>query len=155
MSLKLDQDYKLRDWKQADLPLILNSWIKSMGRQYLTRYAHKYAGHQHDRIMRLLTRKRLVIKVACAVDDDDEIFGYIVGEPVDRIAHYAFVKSAFQKWGVGTTLYRVMFGDHPVVCTHWTFDMTSMKGDPDNQECPKPNKLPPGLTYNPYWFEEQ
>lgn len=144
--MKIDKDYRLRNAEGSDHAFIMNSWIHQTGATLFSTGASNWASHQHRRIKKLFDRESLRIKVACALDDEDEIYGFIVGESDAGIAHFCYVKAAYQRWGIGSTLYRFMFGDGIVVCTMRSRDVHAMG---------KEGKLPPNLTYNPYWFEEQ
>lgn len=52
--------------------------------------------------------------MACNVEDEEHIYGYLVFEKRPEfgpIAHYIFVKHAFQKLGIGRSLWIHAFGE--------------------------------------------
>lgn len=112
----------IRPPTEADLPYIYSSWIKcwsnvpemvraecgSCGASIQRPDRGWVAAATHSVITRLL--RNCACLVACDPSDRDQVFGYVVGDPKDRVLHFVYVKYPFRKAGVGTRLMQQMFG---------------------------------------------
>lgn len=95
--------FKIRDPKPQDLNFITSTFLKSMkkesplGRQCSVRVFYKEFTEVIDYI--LSVSKTLV---ACTLQDDDVILGYLIFEP--HVIHYCFTKHAFRGLGIAKGL---------------------------------------------------
>jgi hypothetical protein len=145
--MRLNKEYKIRGVEENDHHLIMNSWLSNMRNCVAFSGAiDSFLDRQRERINKLFDRDTVRIRVACATDDDDEMFGFIVSEPETNVVHYCYVKHAFQKWGIGRQLLSAATSVGIVTITQYSYDLKAMR---------KAGKLPSRIIYNPYWFEEQ
>ena len=101
-----------RGYLSVDEPFVYHSWLKSYRGTWSdglnpVRHVEKerYYKNQSELIGDLLATS--VVLVAANSEDIDQIFGYIVGLPIDLglCIHYIFVKQPFRKLGVATLLF--------------------------------------------------
>lgn len=145
--MRLDKEYKIRGVQDDDHNFIMSSWLSNLSNcMPFFGVIDRVHDRQRKRINKLFDRDTLRIKVACAADDPNEVFGFIVAEPSTNTVHYCYVKSAFQKWGIGRQLLNAVTSVGTVTITQYSYDLRSMR---------KEKKLPSRIVYNPYWFEEQ
>ncbi len=87
-----------------DLQFIFSSWIRSMGDYppFCDLDRNWFATAQHALIAQLLKRSR--ITVACDPGDHDQIFGYCIHEPRNKVLHWVYVKKNFRGQGVARNL---------------------------------------------------
>ena len=111
-----------------DLPLLLNSWLKSYRNAPAVTtvpnelYFDEGMG-QKARILSLLGECET--RVACDPEDHEVVYGWITFEPtldLPTIVHYAYVKQAYRRQGIGTALLRDagVVGDAPFWISHET-----------------------------------
>ncbi len=96
---------KIRQGKLSDEDFVYSSWIHCLGnsKPYSSLDRNWFAAAQHALIERLLNRSRVFI--ACDPEDEDQIYGYIVGELDRAILHWVYVKQRFRKVNVATRLF--------------------------------------------------
>lgn len=85
----------------------------------------------------IFKRADINIFVACKEDDEDLIFGYIVFEP--KTIHFAYVKEAFRRVGVGRKLLGCLPSLDGVEASHLTYSLIELWNA---------GKL--SINYNPY-----
>lgn len=141
----LGRDYKIRGVEEDDHSFIMNAWIFSMEKSFFAAHGHDNKTHQRARIHKLFDRDAIRIRVACAADDDTEMFGFIVSEPENNAVHFCYVKQPYRRWGIATELLRDVVPSGDVVITQYSVDTRELR---------KAGKLPTNIRYNPYWFEE-
>lgn len=107
----------LREGEPSDLPFIYATWINHV------RETKPWSGcdlnwvsaAQHALVERLL--RRSVVQVACSPAYPDQIYGYLVGQPRERIVHWCYVKGdrlsggrfLYRRQGIATRLLEDMF----------------------------------------------
>ena len=119
----------IRPADERDLPLILNSWLKSYRNAPACTtvpndiYFSEDRG-QKARILDLLSNGQTLI--ACDPEDDDCVYGWICTEEpgvssVPPVVHYVYVKQAYRLRGVARGLLKAAgVGDAPFWATHET-----------------------------------
>jgi GNAT superfamily N-acetyltransferase len=132
---------KLREAKEEDKNLILNSFLKSY---FSTMTGYKpesevfYPCHQKA-LERLVKNGSCIFVVAASEEDEDIIYGWACFG-LDKTLHYVFVKELYQKMGIGTRLIRHMMKDKKdLTVSHWNKNCAILK-----------RKFK--LKYNPYKF---
>ena len=108
------QEPKLRDYRDADLPMILGSWLRS-GLQYPIFTAE--VGRPPIRLRvpgtLLLSQSRTLLKalipkthvlVLCNPEDEDHIMGWVCYETETPCLHFLFIKFNFRRMGMGSRL---------------------------------------------------
>jgi len=111
----------IRPMQPGDVPLVLNSWLKSY-RDCPASWGTSndaYFRTQKAVISKLMTRCNVAI--ASDPQDDDQIFGWLAWEDSkdDIVVHYIYVKSLFQRMGVARRLWEhAEPGERDVVATH-------------------------------------
>lgn len=101
----------IRGIVQADIPFIINSWLKSFRS---SRWAgslpnNVYWDAYHKAIEVILERPDTTVSVACLSENPDQILGYIVYCP-DAV-HYLYVKLSLRRHGIGKRLLTSAIGD--------------------------------------------
>ena len=131
----------------ADVPLILNSWLMSYRNSAFAKAIPNDVyfgdnGHR-GRILSLLAGEPYLL-VACSPEDEDDVRGWICatvpaerGELTDHaVVHYVYVKQIWRRHGIATRLLKLAVPEGvPVVATH---------------DMPVARKLPVEFTYDPY-----
>lgn len=77
-----------------------------------------FSPHYHELIRTLLLRSKVL--VACAKDDEHQIFGYLVYEPLPKatIVHMTYTKFTFRKMGIAKELWNLCINtDNPIYHT--------------------------------------
>lgn len=138
----------IRAVREDDINFIYSSWLKSHRR---STYAQAMSADvYYDNHKKLLTHllDRGQILVACNQDDEEQIFGWIVFEPLKEtmILHYVYVKDPYRRLGLANRLFtqaRDFIHDVglPVLATHETHKF------PHLQESWN-------LIYNPYVLDK-
>lgn len=89
-------------------------------------------------IQNILASDELVSVVCCNEDDEDQIFGYLIGER-ENIVHFVYVKKTFRGFGFSKKMLEASgFDLHDLTFTHWTFPMNKIISKFDQ------------IRYNPY-----
>lgn len=120
------QPWKVRPAKQEDIPFILNSWLKRYRDAISVRLVtdRVYYEKQHQVIRAILGKVGLGIFVACSQEDEDQIYGYVVGETLSDkwlIIHWVYVKGPFRRFGIAKDLMkRVLGGFEEIHYSHKT-----------------------------------
>jgi hypothetical protein len=115
------KDWKIRAAQAQDLSFIYQSWLFSysrnseIGRSVRNSVFNAQYHHVVDKIL-----KDAATIVACKLNDDLIIYGYLVFEP--KVVHYCFVKEAFRFTGIAKDLYKTAIGKYEagVQFTHLT-----------------------------------
>lgn len=98
--------YRLRPARNEDFNFIANSYLKSYRTAPETRPMINdiYFPEYKSRLEHMA--RTGAILVACARDDDDQIFGYVITGQIGQypILHYVYVKFPFRKVGIGKAL---------------------------------------------------
>jgi len=121
MEEKEELPISIRPMQPGDVPLVLNSWLKSY-RDCPASWGtgnDDYFRTQKTVISKLMTKCNVAI--ACDPQDDDQIFGWLAWEDSkeDIVVHYIFVKHIFQRMGVARRLWEhASPGQRDVVATH-------------------------------------
>ena len=108
------QEPKLRGYRDADLPMILDSWLRS-GLQYPIFTSE--VGRPPIRLRvpgtLLLSQSRTLLKtlipkthvlVLCNPEDEDHIMGWVCYETETPCLHFLFIKFNFRRMGMGRRL---------------------------------------------------
>jgi len=96
-------EVKIREIAEADLPLIYNSWLKSYRESPAVRSIPNsiYFKEHHKLIENILMSTYCQVLVACAADDENVVYGYLVIEFLDSpVVHWAYCKQQFRRSGV-------------------------------------------------------
>ncbi|MDQ3023239.1 MAG: hypothetical protein M3R04_02460 [bacterium] len=130
--------FAIRECRESDLPLVLNSWLRSYRNEDAVRtvtneiYYSEVVG-QKARILDLMAHGRTV--VACDLDDADSVFGWACssiahpGVSVPPVMHYVYVKQAYRGNGLGRALLGALgVGKAPVWATHETRAVRALGG---------------------------
>lgn len=120
----------IRPMQPGDVPLVLNSWLKSYRDCPATWGTANdvYFRTQKAVISKLLSRCNVAI--ACDPDDAEQIFGWLAWEDGEKdiVVHYIYVKSLFQRMGVASRLWESAApGSREVVATHVGPDSNALK----------------------------
>ncbi len=115
-------DFDLRDACGDDLSFIYSTWLESYRYDSFFGKSHRNGVFFPDYQLvldKLLEESRVV--VACVPDSPETILGYIVFEP--NLLHYIFVKGAFRRFGIATSLLDYAFPnlERSVCFTHKTY----------------------------------
>lgn len=114
---RIDFDWTIRRAEPADLPLIVDAWLKNYNERIGAFERHcGFWEAQKAIIAKLLERKKTVrVFVACKEETPDRILGYIFGEvePNGRtvLVHYAYTKARYRRHGVFNALMNRLRGD--------------------------------------------
>ncbi len=107
---ELDRNYHwtFREGIKRDHNMIYSSWLQSNRQAQLYNLVPNvvYFKEFHDIIESILSKS--IVYIACAKDDPDQIFGYVVCEldPVteEATAHWIYVKHPFRNAGIAQSL---------------------------------------------------
>lgn len=106
----------VRHARESDIPFIIERWKNSVldSEPYRAMDRITYYESMRRRIARLLSKSE--VRVACAEDNEDTLFGFAVFEPAKRIGHFRFVRKDFRgELHLGRAL---VDGVKIDVCTH-------------------------------------
>lgn len=108
--------FNVRAAVEADLPLILNSWLKRYRSAIHPRLVtdRVYYESQHAVIRKIFDNPALKVVVACDPEDTNHVYGYAVAEdlaPGWVMIHWVYTKGAFRKFGVAKHLLQTVIGD--------------------------------------------
>ncbi len=97
---------KLRPAAVTDAAFIFNSWLKCYRHSKSAMQVQNdiYFSAQHKVIEGLVKRAQFII--ACSPTDENQIYGYGVGEMVEDVVcvHFIYVKEPYRKLGLACTL---------------------------------------------------
>lgn len=104
------EEIVIREAKTEDRAFIIHSWLTSFyGQSYFTKAIPKdlYFKMHRGVITRLLGRETSETIMAVSREDEDVIAGFLVTEVVMdyRVAHYVYVKRAFNGLGICRLLF--------------------------------------------------
>ena len=128
--------WTIRDGNPADVPLLINSWLKSYNEQITSFDRHcGFWEAQKLLIATLLEEPTCRVIVAAEVDPEDstkDIMGWAVGEAGrDLLLHYVYTKKKWRRAGIGNALVaELLNGCHAsgrVITTHEGFGWTREK----------------------------
>lgn len=105
MSSELNKTYEIRDYKEADKAFIMATWLRGLyyGDSWFSMIPKRIFMENYKKVLEaILTRS--TVKVACLIEDKDEILGYSVLSNDFSIIHWCFVKSLFRGKGIGRSL---------------------------------------------------
>ena len=117
----------IRAMEDGDLPLVYDSWLKSLrhdqkhrkGDAALVRDADYYRW-QRDAIDDIMVQSP--VWVACDPEDEGNVMGWACG--MEPVLHYVYVKELFRGHGVARALIAKVrelgSGDEPLIVTHLT-----------------------------------
>jgi hypothetical protein len=106
-----DPEIAVRSPREADLPWIYSTFIRSLANQktYRSIEPHLLSAMLHALCTRILSHCACV--VACDPDDEDQVYGYAIGDQRDRLLAWAYTKHDFRGFHVGSRLVEAMLGD--------------------------------------------
>ena len=113
----------IRPLRDADHPLILDSWVNSI------RYSSPAFFWVPSRICKTIYRRMLVrllesrgalFRVLVNEENEDQIFAWICGDA--RVTHFVYVKEDFREEGLASLLIDVKRKAKGWVFSHWTRD---------------------------------
>lgn len=107
----MNEEFKIREARGDDLPFLLNSYIRSYRKAPMNQRVPDslYFDFHPDVAKQLL--KRSSVLVACDLQFDNQLYGYIMFEPVgDDFAcvHWMYVKAIYRRLGVATDLIKAL-----------------------------------------------
>lgn len=114
-------DIKVRAFREADIPLVMDSWMETYRSAPDVRLVPNevYFPTQRRVIRALMARCRLA--VACDPNDEDQVYGWVAWEERERdvVIHYTYTKGIFRRMGVARRLWQVANpSGKDVVATH-------------------------------------
>ncbi len=116
---------EIRDFEEGDRNFIINSWIKCYRKQCLDIRPDVYFLEHHKIIQSLIGRCK--IKIATNIEDGNQIYGYILYEPLPvTILHFIFVKQTFRNMGIGKKLITDFEVSNPCIITHHSLNGDSL-----------------------------
>lgn len=111
----------VRPGRVSDVPFLCSSYVRSLLAQRPWAFGEKNWTAAAASLLAARMLGRATVLVACDPSDPDQIYGWIAGNPTSMVLYYIYVKAAFRRAGVGTTLMREAFGDDGQVrCVHRT-----------------------------------
>lgn len=136
-----NEHVRIRPMAKADESFIYHSWLKSYRDSPTVRSIPNtiYFARHHDVIERIFKDPSTVVNIACNPEDENQIYGYIVGGTVGPVVHWVYVKHPFRGAGIGALLEKSVVGDNgaTAVYTHRVKQMDRLLKDKT-------------YTYNPY-----
>jgi ribosomal protein S18 acetylase RimI-like enzyme len=107
----MDPPVAIRPARELDLPWIYSSFIKSLSNQRNLQAVepHLLAAMLHGLCTRLLGHGTCL--VACDPADDDQAYGYVMGDAGERLLYWAYIKNDFRGFHVGRRLLDALCGD--------------------------------------------
>lgn len=114
-------EFNVREMREGDWNFVAHSWKRSYRTQKTSWPANFYDAEMQKRLDKLSNRATFLLAVD--VEDPDQIFGWACAE--DPLLHFVFVKKAFRRQKIATTLIEKLGG--PVLCTHWTQHAKKLK----------------------------
>lgn len=114
----MSEQVKLRGPTGRDVPLILNSWLKSardVGDRAVMSNDVYFTGYRLECLEKVTDGQ---VTIACDPEDDDRIFGWLCWQP--GTIHYVYVKRDYRRWGIARQMIKAAlpeFGKEPTVTT--------------------------------------
>lgn len=111
--------YEIRDGKEADLSLIMSTFLKGLyhDNKWFGMIPRKiFFEYYHSVVERIVKGNNAVVKVACLKDDPDTILGYSVLSLDYHTIHWVYVKKAWRNNGIGKSL----LPERPTAYTHFS-----------------------------------
>lgn len=131
----------LRAAEKEDVSFIFNSWLKSYRDSPPVRGVpnNLYYQHQHSTIEKIIHRDTCRLVLAVAIDDPNQIYGYIVFEdlPEKNLVHWVYVKHPLRTFGIGSLLFNIANKTDRTEYTH-------------NSKCAPTYAKKHNLIFNPY-----
>lgn len=107
----MEESIVIREYRLDDRPFILNSWLRSykeslFAAEIRDNIYYKWHG---EIIHKILERGTTKVLIAASREDSDVIVGYLVTERIRGydIAHYVYVKRAFNGLGICKLLFEL------------------------------------------------
>lgn len=134
----------------------MDSWVRELrGAHYQHRKTEERAFFDHaNRVVDYILDGKAKVLVACAPDDDDVIYGYLVHS--QPLFHMLYVKRPLRRQGIARKLMQGL-SCRDAVFTQWTKDLGdwilsrfARQVGEDRQGLPK---YVYDVTVNPYWYE--
>ena len=151
----LKQQVKIREMLPNDEAFIFHSWLTGFRGSDFTEGVRKstYFPRHHKVIEDILERSE--VRVACNLNDEDHVYGYMVWE--GEILHWIYVKAPFRGLGIGQMLFEPLKGSRLYV-THLpqkAFEYCE-ECESNRQRSQYGKKLAQkfGVTYDPYLIWE-
>jgi hypothetical protein len=124
----------------GDHPFVLSSWLGSDRFSRTGQACPRVYNVEHERVVRaILARSTVVLRVACATDDEDALLGWAAMVPTGELpcVHYVYVKRGVRRSGIASAL---------------VAPLQSQRCEYSHQLVVRARDLrPPNLwTYNPY-----
>ncbi len=111
----------MRQGTVSDIPFLCSSYVRSLLNQRPWSGADRNWMAAAAALLAARMLGRAAVLVACSPTDQDQIYGWTAVDPTSRVLYYMYVKAAFRRAGVGTTLLRQAFGDAVGIrCCHRT-----------------------------------
>ncbi len=104
----------------TDLNFVMSSWLRSARNNDQNNYISNqdYYHHYANQVTSLL--KRSLVSMVVNEADHDQIYGYIVCEPNNRLIHYLYMKPYYRGFGLAKDLVSAIFPDlgaNPITLT--------------------------------------
>ena len=132
---------KFRAPTVSDKSFIFNSWLKSFRHSPLAKPLCNEVYFKNHKVIVENILKRSRVLIACNPEDEDQIYGYIVYEPIIddiTVLHYVYVKFTYRKLGIARTIVEGSIDiKNPILYTHHTETVKRIKDKLD-------------LIYDPY-----
>lgn len=129
--------FQLRPLTEADLPFVLDCWVKSYQRSHHARAC----GKQYHTIQDAIAKRHIAnsaVLVCCLDEDPETIVGWAVTGP--GVVHYVYVKMNWRRRGVASKLLAPYLGQEGVAHTH------TMTWDDERKPW---TRVPRGWRYEP------
>lgn len=129
----------IRPYRPSDEGLVFRTWLDCVRHQLPWRELLKdgqpreasvdrneFSAAFHALITRLV--ERYEVSVACQPGREDQVFGYMVGDPLRRVLIWVYVKNDFRREHVATRLLLAAFGsfDEELEAAWWTAALRHM-----------------------------
>lgn len=102
--------WNLRPAADSDIPFILSSWLHGYRKASVTSgISNTIYFKSHEALLKNLLRVSNIV-VACAKDNPDQIFGYVVSEydGISLTVHWLYIKQPFRGLGMARSLMGVI-----------------------------------------------
>lgn len=102
---EINNTYLIRDYRPEDKAFIMSTWLRGLyyGNQFYALMEKNTFMDVYKQVLEALLQ-RSIVKVACLVEDQDVILGYIVLSNDVNTIHWVFIKQAFRKQGIAKSL---------------------------------------------------
>lgn len=149
---------KFRGFKSEDQDFIFDSWLRSYRESENKVWVFEIRDPKSDGVRRQIKddvffpeHRRLIQKlncpalIACNPDDEDQIYGYLVGKHFtdSSVIHYIYVKEAFKHMKVASTLIERFQPQKTLFYTHLNYDGAKLI---------EQNQTKTNWCFNPYFF---